>query len=433
MNPIEIIIKKRDKHELTRDEINFMVDGYTKSKIPDYQFSSFLMAIYANGMSIRETADLSFAMIYSGKTLDLESAGYTIDKHSTGGVGDKITLIVIPLAASAGLTVPTMFGRALGHTGGTHDKLESIKGFKMFLTEKQIIKQLQKIGAVMIGTSGDCAPADKKIYALRDVTGTVESIPLIAASIISKKFAEGTDALLMDVKTGNGAFMKSHKDARLLAKTIVSISKVMGKKTVALITDMNQPLGHTVGNALEVKEALDTLQCKGPDDVTKLSLTITAHMLLLGKKAHTFTEAYTVAETHLRNGCAYRKFIEIVKSQGGNVKQIAHPYSFKKPRYIKKCKSISKGYITNINTYEIGMIANILGAGRLKLTDKIDSSAGIVFHKKIGDSVKKGDTLCEIHTDKKECIIEALERISFSIQIEKKKPHAQKLILGIAK
>jgi len=432
MNTIEIIRKKRDKKSLTKEEIEFLISGYTKGKIPDYQFSAFLMAAFINGMNKDETAALTNAMLYSGKVIDLSSIkGAKVDKHSTGGVGDKTSLIIAPIAAAAGVYVPMISGRGLGHTGGTLDKLESIPGFKTDLTLTQYKNVLKKTGAVLIGQTKEIAPADKLIYALRDVTSTVESIPLITGSIMSKKLAEGIDALVLDVKTGNGAFMKEMKDAEHLAHSLYDTAKAFGKKCIAFITDMNQPLGNYIGNWLEVYESIQVLRDGKKNDLTELSLILAGAMIYLGKKAKTLEEGIEKAITILNSGKAFDKFLEIVKAQGGDITYLKNPEKYPKPRFHKKIKLINEGYLSFVDTYEVGMAAIDLGAGRLKKEDKIDPKAGIIFNHKIGDKVSKGDVIAELFSDSNEKIKLAEHRITNAIRLSDKKVRPLNLIKEI--
>jgi pyrimidine-nucleoside phosphorylase len=432
MNTIEIIRKKRDKKSLTKEEIEFLISGYTKGKIPDYQFSAFLMAAFINGMNKDETAALTNAMLYSGKVIDLSSIkGAKVDKHSTGGVGDKTSLIIAPIAAAAGVYVPMISGRGLGHTGGTLDKLESIPGFKTDLTLTQYKNVLKKTGAVLIGQTKEIAPADKLIYALRDVTSTVESIPLITGSIMSKKLAEGIDALVLDVKTGNGAFMKEMKDAEHLAHSLYDTAKAFGKKCIAFITDMNQPLGNYIGNWLEVYESIQVLRDGKKNDLTELSLILSGAMIYLGKKAKTLEEGIEKAITILNSGKAFDKFLEIVKAQGGDITYLKNPEKYPKPRFHKKIKLINEGYLSFVDTYEVGMAAIDLGAGRLKKEDKIDPKAGIIFNHKIGDKVSKGDVIAELFSDSNEKIKLAEHRITNAIRLSDKKVRPLNLIKEI--
>lgn len=432
MNPIEIIRKKRDRQSLTKEEIDFLIYGYTKGKIPDYQFSAFLMAAFLNGMNKDETAALTNSMLYSGKVLNLSSIkGVKVDKHSTGGVGDKTSLIIAPIAAAAGVYVPMISGRGLGHTGGTLDKLESIPGFKTDLTLNQYKNVLKKTGVVLIGQTKEIAPADKLIYALRDVTATVESIPLITASIMSKKIAEGIDALTLDVKTGNGAFMKETKDAEQLAYSLSDTAKAFGKKCIAFITDMNQPLGNYIGNWLEVIESVQVLRDGKKNDLTELSLILAGAMIYLGKKARTLEEGIEKAITTLNSGKAFYKFLEIVKAQGGDITYLRNPEKYPKSKFHKKIKLMNEGYLSFVNTYEIGMAAIDLGAGRLKKEDKIDPKAGIIFNYKIGDKITKGDVVAELFSDAAEKIKLAENRIIKAVSLSNKKVKSPSLIKQI--
>ena len=432
MNTIEILRKKRDRQSLTKEEIDFLISGYTKGKIPDYQFSAFLMAAYLNGMNKDETAALTNSMLYSGKVLDLSSIkGVKVDKHSTGGVGDKTSLIIAPIAAAAGVYVPMISGRGLGHTGGTLDKLESIPGFKTDLTLNQYKNALKKTGAVLIGQTKEIAPADKLIYALRDVTATVESIPLITGSIMSKKLAEGIDALVLDVKTGNGAFMKEMKDAEQLAYSLSDTAKAFGKKCIAFITDMNQPLGNYIGNWLEVVESIQVLREGKKNDLTELSLVLAGAMIYLGKKARTLEEGIEKAITTLNSGRAFDKFLEIVKAQGGDITYLINPEKYPKSKFHKKIKLMNEGYLSFVDTYEIGMAAIDLGAGRLKKEDKIDPKAGIIFNYKIGDKINKGDVVAELFSDSDKKIRIAENRILKAISLSNKKVKSPDLIKQI--
>ncbi len=399
MNTVELIRKKRDGKSLDESEINFLISSYTKNRIPDYQFSAFLMAAFLNGMNKDETSSLTKAMLYSGKVIDLKSIpGVKIDKHSTGGVGDKTSLILAPIAAAAGINVPMISGRGLGHSGGTLDKLESIPGFRTDLNLVEYKKVIKKCGAVLIGQTKDIAPADKLIYSLRDVTATVESIPLITASIMSKKLAEGIDGLVLDVKTGSGAFMKNLEDAEALAQSLINTAKSFGKKVIAFITDMNQPLGNYIGNWLEIYESIKVLQGEAKGDLLELSKTLSGAMIFLGGKASSIDEGKEISQGLIDNGKAFEKFLEIVKLQGGNTKLIESPEKYPKAKVIEKVLSKEDGYLKSVNNFEIGMAALELGAGRKTKEDKIDFKAGIIFKKKIADFVKKGEILAELHT-----------------------------------
>ncbi|MEJ5261126.1 MAG: thymidine phosphorylase [Ignavibacterium sp.] len=432
MNTIEIIRKKRDKKSLSNEEIEFLISSYTKGIIPDYQFSAFLMAAFLNGLNKNETAALTKAMLYSGKVVDLSSIkGLKVDKHSTGGVGDKTSLIIAPIVAAAGVYVPMISGRGLGHTGGTLDKLESIPGFRTDLNLNQYKNVLKKTGAVLIGQTKEIAPADKLIYSLRDVTATVESIPLITGSIMSKKLAEGIDSLVLDVKTGNGAFMKEMDDAVELAHSLSETAKAFGKKCIAFITDMNQPLGNYIGNWLEVVESIQVLRDGKKNDLTELSLILAGAMIFLGKKSKSLEEGIEKAITILNSGKAFNKFLEIVKAQGGDISYLKIPEKYPKSKYHKQIKSMNEDYLSFVNTYEIGMAAIDLGAGRLKKEDKIDPKAGIIFYYKIGDKISKDDVIAEVFSDSKEKINLAESRILKAFRLSNKKVKSPNLIKEI--
>ena len=400
MNTVEIIRKKRNGIELTGEEINFLISSYTKNKIPDYQISAFLMAAFLKGMSKNETSHLTKAMLYSGKVIDLKSiTGTKIDKHSTGGVGDKTSLILAPIAAAAGVNVPMISGRGLGHSGGTLDKLESIPGFRTNLNLNEYKKVIKKCGAVLIGQTKDIAPADKLIYSLRDVTATVESIPLITASIMSKKLAEGIDGLVLDVKTGNGAFMKTQKDAEELASSLINTAKSFNKKVIAFITDMNQPLGYYIGNWLEVYESIKVLQNEFIEsDLSILSTTLSGAMIYLGKKASSINEGIEISKELIKNGKAFDKFVEIVKLQDGDIKLIENPEKYSKAKFVEKIAAKEDGYLKETDNYRIGIAGLELGAGRKTKEDIIDPKAGIIINFKIGDFVKKGSIIAELHS-----------------------------------
>ncbi|NPV10586.1 MAG: thymidine phosphorylase [Ignavibacteria bacterium] len=428
MNPVEIIIKKRNGQRLTEDEIKFFVNGFLTGEIPDYQMSAFLMAIYFNGMSSEETVALTHTMLYSGEVLNLSHIeDLKVDKHSTGGVGDKTSLIIAPIAAAAGVKVPMISGRGLGHTGGTLDKLEAIPGFRTDLSKEEFIRIVDKIGACLIGQTKEIAPADKKIYALRDVTGTVESIPLICASIMSKKLAEGINSLVLDVKTGNGAFMKSLDDSKNLAVNLKNISEAFGVKTIAYITDMNQPLGNYVGNWLEVYESVKILKNEIHNDLTELCHLLAGTMIYLGGKSRDINEGVEISKKLISNGKAYQKFLEIVESQSGDVSYIENLEKYPEPKYRIEVKSNRDGFISLMDTFSIGMLGIELGAGRMKYTDTIDPKAGFIFFKKIGDEIKKGELLAEIRTDKN--IAEYFtQKLLNSIEISESKPEPLPLV-----
>jgi pyrimidine-nucleoside phosphorylase len=432
MRTVDLIQRKRDGEELAPEEIEFLVEGYTSGDIPDYQMSSFLMATYFSGMSDREVGRLTECMLRSGDTVDLSSVpGVKVDKHSTGGVGDKTSFIVAPLAAAAGVVVPMMSGRALGHTGGTLDKLEAIPGFRTDLTADEFRKQLSELGLAFIGQTDQLAPADRKLYALRDVTGTVESIPLISSSIMSKKLAEGVDALILDVKVGSGAFMKKQVDARRLAQMMVAIGRRMDKKVRALITDMNQPLGFAIGNALEIMEASQTLQNAGPDDLTKLSLELAAHMIHLGKKAATLDEARRTAEKHLVDGSAYRKFKQVVQAQGGNAQALDKFELLPNATGMREITSPRAGYVTSIDAEGIGVASNMIGAGRDKKEDAIDPAVGIILEVKVGEKVDAGSVLCRLYYTREDRVEEAAERVEDAFRISGQKADERNLILDV--
>ncbi|MDY6362692.1 MAG: pyrimidine-nucleoside phosphorylase [Bacilli bacterium] len=400
MRMVDIITKKRDGGELTDQEITFFVNGYVEGKIPDYQVSALLMAIVFKGMTNREIVTLTDRMEHSGDVMDLSSIkGVKVDKHSTGGVGDKTTLALGPMVAACGAILAKMSGRGLGHTGGTLDKLESIPGMNVFVSDEQFRKQVSEIGCAVVGQTGQLVPADKKLYALRDVTGTVESMPLIASSVMSKKLASGSDCILLDVKFGNGAFMKNVEAAKELATVMCKIGNALGRDTRAVLTDMEQPLGFAVGNALEVKEAIATLHGHGPKDFTDLCLRSGAIMLEQAKIAKTEEEAMEMLKKVITDGSAFEKFRQMVIAQGGDVSYIDHPEKFPESKYVIEVKAPKDGYIKRIVALEIGESAMRLGAGRETFDDVIDMSAGIVLSKKVGDKVKKGDVLCTVHTN----------------------------------
>jgi len=397
MRMVDIIEKKRDNQVLTKAEIDFVIHGYTKGMIPDYQISAWLMAIYFQGMSDIESAYLTEAMLHSGDIIDLSKVeGIKVDKHSTGGVGDKTTLILGPLVASAGAKLAKLSGRGLGHTGGTLDKLESIDGCSIALTEEKFIKQVNEIGIAVAGQTAELVPADKLLYALRDVTGTVNSIPLIASSIMSKKLASGADVICLDVKIGDGAFMKTIEDARVLSKLMVSIGKQMGKTVIAFITDMDQPLGLAVGNRLEVKEAVDTLSGRGPKDLETLCVEIGAYMIFHAHQAETLEMAKKLAHDQLHNGQALAKFNEFIHAQGGHIDNLEE---FVKVKTILPLKAKTSGYIAKIKALPVGLASCKLGGGRETKEDIIDPMVGIVLKKKIGDYVKAGEPLCDIYAN----------------------------------
>jgi pyrimidine-nucleoside phosphorylase len=427
-----LIQRKRGGEELSPEEIEFLIDGYTNADIPDYQMSAFLMAVYFKGMTDREVSRLTECMLHSGDTVDLSNIpGVKVDKHSTGGVGDKTSFIVAPLAAAAGVVVPMMSGRALGHTGGTLDKLESIPGFRTDLTAEEFEKQLSELGLCFIGQTERLVPADRKLYALRDVTATVESIPLISSSIMSKKLAEGIDALVLDVKVGSGAFMKTQVEARRLAQTMVGIGRRMDKKVQALITDMNQPLGYAIGNALEVMEASQTLQNAGPADLTKLSLELAARMIFLGKQAATLEEARMLAEKHLVDGSAYKKLKDVVAAQGGNPQALDKFELLPNATGMREITSPRAGYVSSINAQDIGASSNMIGAGRDKKEDSIDPAVGIILEVKMGEKVDAGSVLCRLYYTREDRVDEAADMVEDAFHISSQKPDERELILEV--
>lgn len=400
MRFVDIINKKRYNEELTDKEIQFFVDGVTDGSIPDYQVSALLMAIVLNGMNERETSYLAKAMMHSGDVIDLTSIeGIKADKHSTGGVGDKTSMALGPLVAACGLKVAKMSGRGLGHTGGTLDKLESIEGFNCFLTEEEFKKQVSEVGIAIIGQTGDLVPADKKLYALRDVTGTVESIPLIASSIMSKKLASGSDTILLDVKYGEGAFMHTIEDATKLAEAMISIGNSLGRNTMAMITDMNQPLGNTIGNAIEIREAIETLKGHGPKDFTELCMQAAEIMLMQGKVAKNKEEARKMLEEVVASGKAFETFKEMVKAQGGNVDMIENPELLPQSKFKTEIKSKESGNVKILHSERLGVLAMQLGAGRETKEQDVNHAVGLELACKRGDKVNEGDTICIVYHD----------------------------------
>ena len=419
MRFVDLIVKTRDGEELTTEEINYFVDGFTRGDIPDYQASAWAMAVTLNGMTPRETTDLTLAMAHSGDTIDLSHvAEITVDKHSTGGVGDKTTLVVEPVVAACGIPVGKVSGRGLGFSGGTLDKLESIPGYRTDLTIEEFLSQLKEIGLVLTGQTGDLAPADGKLYALRDVSGTVPSMPLIASSIMCKKIAGGAQRIVLDVKTGHGAFMETLEDARHLAQLMVQIGELAGRKTVALLSDMNQPLGNAVGNSLELIEAIETLHGHGPDDFFNHSLEVAMHMLVLGEKAKDLADARNMAEKVIKNGNAWEKFCELVEAQGGDASFIDDIDKLPVANFVDTVPAPGSGYVAGVNARVVGETAVLLGAGRAEKGAPVDHSVGIVVHKKVGDTVKEGDPLFTIHANQAELLEQSqhlvLDAYSFS-------------------
>ncbi|GAB6613390.1 pyrimidine-nucleoside phosphorylase [Bacillus cereus] len=401
MRMVDIIAKKRDGKELTTEEIKFFINGYTDGSIPDYQVSALAMAIFFKDMTDRERADLTMAMVESGETIDLSAIeGIKVDKHSTGGVGDTTTLVLGPLVAALDVPVAKMSGRGLGHTGGTIDKLEAVEGFHVEITKEQFIDIVNRDKVAVIGQTGNLTPADKKIYALRDVTGTVNSIPLIASSIMSKKIAAGADAIVLDVKTGAGAFMKTEEDAKGLAHAMVRIGNNVGRQTMAVISDMSQPLGFAIGNALEVKEAIDTLKGEGPEDLTELVLVLGSQMVVLAKKANTLEEAREMLIEVMKNGKATEKFKEFLSNQGGDSSIVDNPEKMPQAKYVIDVPAKTSGVISNIVADEIGIAAMLLGAGRATKEDEIDLAVGLMLRKKVGDAVKEGEPFVTIYANR---------------------------------
>mgnify|MGYP002656402820 FL=1 len=418
MRMVDIIEKKRDGQTLTKEEIEFFIEGYTNGDIPDYQASSLAMAIFFQDMNEEERAALTMAMVNSGDVIDLSKInGIKVDKHSTGGVGDTTTLVLAPLVAAVGVPVAKMSGRGLGHTGGTIDKLESIDGFHVEISEADFIKLVNEDQVAVIGQTGNLTPADKKLYALRDVTGTVNSIPLIASSIMSKKIAAGADAIVLDVKTGNGAFMKTLEDAEALAHAMVSIGNNVGRNTMAIISDMSQPLGRAVGNALELKEAIDTLNGQGPEDLTELVLTLGSQMVVLAERANTLEEARQLLNEAIENGSALDKFKTFLENQGGDASVVNSPELLPTAEYQIDYKAKSSGVVSELIANEIGVASMMLGAGRQTKEDDIDLSVGIVLNKKVGDKVNVGESLLTIHSNR-ENVDDVIKKLDESIEIK---------------
>lgn len=431
MRMLNLIEKKKRGDVLTGEEIKFIVDSYVNDIIPDYQMSAFLMAVYFKGMNKEEISNLTLAYIDSGETVDLSKIkGIKVDKHSSGGVGDKISLIVTPLVASVGIPVAKMSGRSLGHTGGTIDKLESIEGFKTELSSEVFISNVNKYKMAIASQTANLTPADKKIYSLRDVTGTVDSIPLIAASIMSKKIASGADAIVLDVKVGSGAFMKSLDEARVLANTMVEIGNNLNKKTIAVITNMDQPLGHEVGNANEVKEAIDVLKGNGSKDVEEIALTIASYMAVLGGAFNNFNIAYSNFNKIIKSGESLKKLKELIEIQCGNSKVVDYPEMLPQSKYNIEVKSLESGYINSIDAEDIGIAAMLLGAGRKTKEDNIDFAAGITLVKKVGERVSKGDTICILHTNIDD-YSESENIVKNAYKIKKNKPKLNNYIYDV--
>ncbi|HSB13932.1 MAG TPA: thymidine phosphorylase [Bryobacteraceae bacterium] len=432
MRIVDLIQRKRDGEELAPNEITFLVDGYTQGEVPDYQMSAFLMAVYFSGMSDREVTALTDCMLRSGESVDLSSVpGVKVDKHSTGGVGDKTSLIAAPLAASAGAIVPMISGRALGHTGGTLDKLESIPGFRTNLTLDEFRAQLQQVGIAFIGQTAEVTPADSKLYSLRDATATIESIPLIASSIMSKKLAAGLDAIILDVKVGAGAFMKRQVDARRLAQMMVGIGRRMDKRIQALITDMNQPLGYAVGNALEVMEASQTLQNVGPTDLTRISLELAARMIYLGSITETLDDARELAQQKLLDGSGYRKFREVIEAQGGNPQVLDRFELLPNASGAREITSPRAGFVSAIDAEDVGKASAMIGAGRDNKDDQVDPAVGVILEVKAGEKVEAGAVLCRIYYTGDERLDDAAAVIEDAFRISNQAPEERDLILEV--
>lgn len=425
MRAVDIIQKKRDGFELSKEEIQWLIDGYVAGSVPDYQMSAFAMAVYFKGMTTREISDLTMTMVGTGQQIDLsEISGIKVDKHSTGGVGDKVTLILVPLVASFGVPVAKMSGRGLGHTGGTIDKLESVKGFQVERSQEEFIKQVQDIGLSVIGQSDQLVKADKLLYALRDVTATVDTIPLIASSVMSKKIAAGADSILLDVTVGEGAFMKNIEDARQLAKTMVELGKAVGRRTVAVITDMSQPVGTSIGNRLEILEALEILQGKGREDVTHFICELAQIMLSLANVEKTIEEV----REHLMNGSALHKFEAMIEAQGGDKEDLYRPSS---AQYIVEVSVDESGYISELPAMEFGLFAMRLGAGRAVKSDDLDFETGIVFEKKIGEFIQAGDVIAKIYANQK-ISQELLTEFKKNVKISNERKEVSEIIEVIA-
>ncbi|MEI3598445.1 MULTISPECIES: pyrimidine-nucleoside phosphorylase [unclassified Oceanobacillus] len=431
MRMVDVLEKKRDGLELTKEEIEFVIEGYTNGEVPDYQMSAFLMAVYFQDMTTEERVNLTKAMVESGDQVDLsEIDGVKVDKHSTGGVGDTTTLILAPLVAAVGVPVPKMSGRGLGHTGGTVDKLESIAGFQVEIEPETFIELTNKNKVAVVGQSGNLTPADKKIYSLRDVTATVNAIPLIASSIMSKKIASGADAIVLDVKTGSGAFMKTLEDSKELAHAMVQIGNGAGRETIGVISDMNQPLGFAVGNALEVKEAIDTLRGEGPEDLHELCLELGSRMVYLGKKADSIEQAKEMLEEAINSGKAIETFKTMITAQGGDASIVDAPEKLPKSSYTFEVEAKEDGFVSEIIANEIGIAASLLGAGRLTKESEIDLAVGLVLNKKIGDEVKKGESLVTIHSNRED-VKDVIDKIYGSYSVSKEKIEKKPLIYDV--
>lgn len=432
MQAYEVIIKKRDGLELTTEEINYFIRGLSTGEIPDYQVSAMTMAIYFRGMTSRELSDWTMAMVNSGATMDLsEISGIKADKHSSGGVGDKTTILLAPWIAAAGVPIAKMSGRGLGHTGGTIDKLEAIPGFQTSLSKEQFIKNVNAIGVAVAGQTGNLVPADKKLYAIRDVTGTVDSIPLIASSIMSKKIAAGADAIVLDVKVGSGAFMKSVEDAKVLAKAMVSIGTSLNRNTVAVISNMNQPLGNAVGNAIEVIEAIDALKGNGPEDLMELMYALGSQMLIVAGKVKTLEEGTALMQEILKSGAALEKLKEMIRAQGGDVNVVEDYTLLPQAGYTMEIPATETGYISDIMAQEIGLAVKIIGAGREKMDDVLDLSSGVYLKKKVGDFTEKGEPIAVLYGNNTEKMQEASLRIQQAYGYSTEKPPVLPMIHAV--
>ncbi len=425
-----IIGKKRDGGELSRQEIEFLIRGITDGSIPDYQISAWAMAVYFKGMNSRETRDLALAMAESGEIMDLSATkGVKVDKHSTGGVGDKTTLVVIPLVAANAVPVAKMSGRGLGHTGGTIDKCDSIPGFKTEMSHRAFLEQINRIKAAIVSQSGNLVPADKRLYAIRDVTATVDSLPLIAASIMSKKIASGAEGIVLDVKVGSGAFMKEHEEAQCLARAMIDIGTGAGRKVVAVLSNMDKPLGKAVGNALEVKEAIDTLKGRGPSDLEELSIELAAQMIVLGEKAANIDEARDLARSALQNGTGLAKWKQLVEAQGGKLDYSQPYYGLPEASIKKRLIADKEAYVEYIDALDVGQAAMLLGAGREEKEDTINHAVGIELHKKPGDMAKAGDTLALIHANDHDSMAKARDQLLGAYRFSDKAPKEKPLII----
>lgn len=434
MRAVDIILKKRNREELSRQEIEFFIQGFAKGEIPDYQAAAWAMAVVLNGMTIRETSDLTLAMASSGDVIDLSGvAPIAVDKHSTGGVGDKTTLVVEPIVAACGLPVAKMSGRGLGFTGGTLDKMESIPGYRVDLTTEEFLEQLRTVGLVLCGQTADLAPADGKLYALRDVTGTVQSIPLIASSIMSKKIAGGAQRIVLDVKVGRGAFMKDLESARELAETMVWIGKQTGREAVALLSDMNQPLGCAVGNAIEVREAIETLRGGGPEDFRRHCLEVAGQILILGDLAEDEQQARRLAEDAIASGRALARFRDLVAAQGGDVSFVDEPAKLALAEIQGEFPAPASGYLSRVDALKVGEASVLLGAGRAKKGDPIDHSVAIMVHHKVGDFVERGEPLFTLYANREVTLQAAHEHLNRAVEISEKAVDPLPLFYGLVR